>query len=92
MDKQLSIGTVVLSKNGRDKGRYFIVCKILDGDYVMIADGNLRKLSNPKKKKLRHISITFDRLENIAKKLEESKKVFDNELKSALRVYNEKQE
>lgn len=92
MDKQLSIGTVVLSKSGRDKGRYFIVCSIIDKDFVLIADGALRKLKSPKKKKVKHISLTFDKLENIGKKLEEGKKVFDNELKGALRVYNDKQE
>ena len=92
MDKQLGIGTVVLSKCGRDKGRYFIVCRILDKDFVMIADGAMRKLNSPKKKKIKHITVTFDKLENIAKKLEEGKKVFDSELKGALRVYNERQQ
>lgn len=92
MDKQISIGTVVLSASGRDKGRYFIVCKIADKDYIYIADGVIRKLNKPKKKKIKHITVTYDKLENIANKLEEGKKVFDSELKGALRVYNEKLE
>lgn len=91
MEKQLSIGSVVLSKCGRDKGRYFIVCKILDEGHVLLADGALRKLARPKKKKTKHVTLTFDRLENIAKKLTEGAKVFDSEINSALRVYNEKQ-
>lgn len=92
MDKQLSIGLVVLSKCGRDKGRYFIVLKKLDKDFVLIADGNLRKINKPKKKKIKHIELTFDKLETIATKLQEGKKVFDSELKGALRIYNEKTE
>jgi len=92
MDKQLSIGTVVLSKSGRDKGRYFIVCGILEKDYVLIADGALRKLKAPKKKKLKHLTLTYDRLEAIGTKLVQGKKVFDTELKGALRIYNEKTE
>ncbi len=91
MDKQIGIGTVVLSKCGRDEGRYFIVCRTAEKDYIYIADGALRKLANPKKKKVKHVTVTCDRLEAIGKKLEEGKKVFDNELKGALRVYNEKQ-
>jgi len=81
----------VLSKSGRDKGRYFIVCNIVDGEYILIADGDIRKLAHPKKKKLKHLTVTFDKLENIGKKLQDGLKVFDGEVKSALRVYNEKQ-
>lgn len=92
MDKQIGIGTVVLSVCGRDKGRYFIVCKKPDNDYVYIADGALRKLSKPKKKKIKHVTVTYDKLETIGKKIEESKKVFDSELKGALRVFNEKRQ
>jgi ribosomal protein L14E/L6E/L27E len=90
MDKQICIGTVVLSKSGRDKGRYFVVCKT-DKDYIYIADGALRKVAKPKKKKIKHVTVTYDRLETIGKKLEQGIKVFDIELKSALRAYNEKQ-
>ena len=48
-------GRVVLSKQGRDRGRYFIVLRELDGAYVMIADGLTRRLASPKKKKIRHL-------------------------------------
>lgn len=51
-----SIGSVVISMAGRDADRYFVVvayCK--ETDYVLIADGALRKVDNPKKKKLKHL-------------------------------------
>jgi large subunit ribosomal protein L14e len=92
MDRQIGIGTVVLSKCGRDKGRYFIVCGLQGDDYVLLADGVLRKLARPKKKKIKHIAVTNDRLENIAQKLTDGKKVFDSELRGALRAYNDKKE
>jgi ribosomal protein L14E/L6E/L27E len=53
----ISIGSAVASKAGRDKGRFFAVVGI-EGDFVYIADGNLRKLQKPKKKKLRHLART----------------------------------
>ena len=53
----IQIGTAVCSKAGRDKGRFFAVMSCA-GEYVMIADGDLRKLEKPKKKKLKHLSVT----------------------------------
>jgi ribosomal protein L14E/L6E/L27E len=91
MEEQLGIGTVVISKCGRDKGRYFIVLKS-EGGFVYLTDGAMRKLASPKKKKIKHITITSDKLENIADKLKSGKKVFDGEIKSALRVYNQKEQ
>jgi len=92
MDREVSVGTVVLSKCGRDKGRYFVVCQVLDDGYVLLADGVMRKLAHPKKKKLKHVAVTQDKLQAIAEKLLGGKKVFDSELKSALRPYNDKKE
>lgn len=43
-------GQIILSKAGRDAGRYFVVIDILNSEYVLIADGDLRKIDRPKKK------------------------------------------
>lgn len=52
------IGKVVYSKAGRDKKNCFIITGVLDEQYVYISDGSLRKVEKPKKKKLKHLSIT----------------------------------
>ncbi len=49
-------GTIVFSKKGRDKGRYFVVLYTLDADFVEISDGNTRKIDHRKKKRLRHLT------------------------------------
>lgn len=49
------IGDLVISKSGRDKGRKLVVTGITDENYVLIADGDLRKVENPKRKKLKHL-------------------------------------
>ena len=56
MKAEIFRGSVVFSKKGRDKGRVFVVLYSLDADYVMICDGDLRKLDHPKKKKRLHLS------------------------------------
>jgi large subunit ribosomal protein L14e len=49
------IGRVVVSMRGHDQGRRFIVVGIVDERYVLIADGDTRKLDHPKKKQLKHL-------------------------------------
>lgn len=51
----LSIGQIVKSKAGRDKEECFIVYDIVDEEYVLIVDGDIRKISKPKKKKVKHL-------------------------------------
>ena len=82
------IGSVVLSTQGRDKGMYFVVVAIGKGVYYL-ADGGMRKLKAPKKKNVKHVSNSGVVLESIAAKLTEGKKVFDSEVKSALRQFNQ---
>jgi ribosomal protein L14E/L6E/L27E len=54
--QDIRIGQVVKSKAGRDKDRNFIVVNVLDREYVLLADGDLRKIDNPKKKKAKHLA------------------------------------
>lgn len=46
---------VVLSIAGRDKGRLFFVLDV-EGEFALIADGRIRHLEKPKKKKQKHLS------------------------------------
>ena len=56
MDRLTMIpGRVVLSTQGRDEGRYFIVLEVIDESFVLMADGLTRKLAHPKKKKVKHL-------------------------------------
>ncbi len=91
MKDGISIGSVVLSTQGRDKGMYFVVTALED-NYVYLADGGMRKLAAPKRKNRRHISDSKVKLEAIAAKLAEGKKVFDSEIKSALRQFVQNQQ
>ena len=88
MKDDVQIGSVVLSTQGRDKGMYFVVTAI--GKYLYyLADGGMRKLKAPKKKNVKHVSNSGVVLSSIATKLVEGKKVFDSEVKSALRQFNQ---
>ena len=48
-------GRIVQSTQGRDKGRSFVVIRVIDEEFVMMADGLTRKLDHQKKKKVKHL-------------------------------------
>lgn len=80
----VDIGQVVRSKAGRDKGRYFIVIGIEGNDYAFIADGVLRKVENPKKKKLKHLEIKNELIGEIKEKISNSKRLSNSDVRKAL--------
>lgn len=50
-------GSLVYSRAGRDKGGLFLVLSVHDG-FAYLADGELRQVLKPKKKKLKHLNKT----------------------------------
>lgn len=88
----MEIGSIVYSKAGRDQGSYYAVIEIVDENTVKIADGDYRHIKNAKVKNIKHLQSTGDVLEKIAEKLKNGTQVFDQELFSALRFYNENKE
>ena len=57
------VGFLAYSLCGRDRKRLFCVVGVSDEDFVLLADGNLRKLSRPKRKRLKHLRFTDMRIE-----------------------------
>ena len=70
-------GQLVRSKAGRDKTRTLAV----EGQMLLVADGDLRKLDNPKRKKMQHVAPTTTVLENELLKS-------DQQLRDAIRAYD----
>ena len=83
-DQVPELGTVVLSKAGRDAGRYFVVVGKVDSQYVLLADGDLRKLQNPKKKKLKHLDVKPIILPTVKEKLTRGSGLWDAEIRRDL--------
>lgn len=67
LHSKVNIGQVVKSLSGRDSGRFFLILDIKGWDMVQIVDGELRKLQNPKLKKLKHLMILNKVSENMDK-------------------------
>ena len=86
----IMVGSVVISKAGRDQGRYFLVVEEVDTDFVMIANGELRKLDRLKKKRRKHLKPTGAVVQALRDRLSAGEKVEDHELRAWLREEEEK--
>ena len=84
------LGRVVLSKQGHDKGKAFLVVGLVDEKYVLIADGESRKLCKPKKKQVKHLVpkpyVAADVLDSILGQAQTA----DSDIRKALKTYLEK--
>ena len=77
---------VVISLNGRDKGRRFLVVGSEDG-YSMLVDGKSRRVEKPKRKNNKHLILEDKAGGSIAEKLGGGEKVTNNEIRRALAQY-----
>lgn len=80
-------GSIVRSIAGRDKGDLFIVLS-RDGEFAYLANGGLRKVDRPKKKKLKHLQGSENVSEFIRNKLSTVGKVTNSEVRKALAEFN----
>ena len=80
------LGQLVVSLAGRDKGCVCVVVgKTDDEGYVLIADGRIRKVETPKKKKLKHLKpIDWEPLS--------TDKFTNRYIREAVNAYKEQQE
>lgn len=52
------LGRLVYSLNGRDQGRPFVIIRTVNERYVIVSDGDTRKIENPKMKNVKHLQYT----------------------------------
>ena len=86
----VEIGSIVVSKAGRDQGRLFLVVEEVDDDFVMIANGGLRKMDHLKKKRRRHLKPTGTVVQALRDRLLAGSAVEDHEVRSWLSKEEEK--
>jgi ribosomal protein L14E/L6E/L27E len=85
------VGDLVISQKGRDEKKIFLVIEKISEDFVLLADGLIRKIETPKKKKIKHITHYGVASERIMQKLEEGKKITNAELRKMIKISYEEQ-
>ena len=78
------LGRLVKSTAGRDCGRLFIVVGEIDEKYILLADGDLRSIDSPKKKKLKHVKVYDAQAEQVSGQLCEGRGILNAELRKTI--------
>lgn len=60
--ERYEVGMLAKSKAGHDKGHVYVITKE-DDAYVYLADGTIRTLEKPKKKKKKHVQVICEKHE-----------------------------
>ena len=84
MDIELS--DIVVSLNGRDKGKLFFVMGKTE-PYALICDGRSRRVEKPKRKKLRHLRLETKSDCRTAGKIKSGGRPANSEVRKALAEY-----
>ena len=82
----MNVSDIVISLNGRDAGKRFIVINTED-EYSLIADGKGRRYEKPKRKKNKHLKFEEKANSLIAEKLIAGEKITNNEIRRYLAEY-----
>ena len=82
----MNVADIVISKNGRDAGKRFIVLETNSG-YSQIVDGKGRRLEKPKRKKNKHLEFEDKADSIVAEKLQKGEKITNNEIRRFLASY-----
>lgn len=80
----VEIGRVVISKCGRDEGRLFLVTGEIDDDFVLISDGDTRKLERQKKKRRKHLKPTLELRNDLRERIMKGEMPEDFEIRACL--------
>lgn len=80
------IGMFAVSLSGHDKGKMYVIIQE-DGEYVYLADGNIRPMESPKKKKKKHVQLIKTGLDKqLAGRLQNAEVIYNEEIKYAIKV------
>jgi len=87
----VELADVVISINGRDAGKRFIVVETKE-EYSLIADGKGRRIEKPKLKKNKHLMLEEKADGPILTKLKENERVSNNDIRRFLRTVADRNE
>ena len=88
---EYSVGQVVYSKCGHDKGSILVISDI-ENEFLYLIDGKTRKMDKPKKKKAKHVQKTNYLDEELKRKVENGEYLLDSDFSKAIKRYSSQSE
>lgn len=84
-DKTVQVGRLVCSTRGRDSGRFYLVVGIENETKVRVADGEGRKVENPKKKNIKHLKFYDIVAQEVVDKVRKGKRITNEDVRKELK-------
>ena len=86
------IGRFAISKAGHDAGTVYMITAE-DGMHLYLTDGKFHPLDKPKKKNRKHVRLMNGKVrEDILDRLYKKERIFDHEIKYAIKTASGKEE
>ena len=74
---------IVKSTAGRDKGELFFVLAT-EGDFLLLADGKLRPVERPKRKRRKHVVLRRADSGELSRRIRSNESITNSELRKAI--------
>ncbi|PYZ95634.1 RNA-binding protein [Alteribacter lacisalsi] len=81
------LGELVRIVKGRDKDQYACIISVLDAKFVLIADGDKRKVDRAKKKNIQHLERTELVMPEVKNSIVDTGRVTNAKLRFAISSY-----
>lgn len=85
------VGQRAVSRCGHDRGREYLVYRVLDERFLLVVDGAVRPLSKPKKKNINHLDLCREVAVGLSTKLQTGR-ASDVEVRQALQAWEKEGE
>lgn len=89
MRDEIILGQIVISNAGHDRDSHLVVIGHEGENFVFVADGRLRTVEKPKRKKLRHVLRTDIYSPKISKKILQGMPVTNAELRKIIAEFKQ---
>ncbi|HHW39827.1 MAG TPA: RNA-binding protein [Syntrophomonadaceae bacterium] len=83
-ENSFTIGQLVCSKCGRDRGNFYLVFEIINDSFVYLVDGFKRRMENPKRKNVKHLRGFPAVAEHLAVQWEAGQQVANSEVRRVI--------
>lgn len=79
------VARVVYSRAGRDQYRAFMILDVVNESFVLLVDGDLRRVEAPKMKNIKHLSLTRHFIPELKERLKRGECPANDEIRKALK-------
>ncbi len=84
-ENPVQIGRLVCSMQGRDSGRYYLVAGSVNETRLLLVDGEVRKVENPKIKNVKHLKFYDMIAGEVLEKATNGKRITNADVRKALK-------